>query len=310
MTLEELPLYDCNQFWSVVKDDVSAYEKFKILSVTGGVPKYLEEIQSNLSAEENIKNLCFNKAGLLFNEFEQIFNDIFSSRSKAYKHIMQCIADNHYEYLEIYGKLEVEKSGLISEYLDELAKSGFIRREYTWHINNGKQSKLSRYCIKDNYLRFYLKCIAPNHNKIERDSYNNKSLALLPGWDGIMGLQFENLVLNNRETIQKILNIKPEDIIYDNPYFQKQTARQEACQIDYLIQTRFDTLYVCEVKFSKYPIKKEVVFEVQEKARKLKVPRNISRRAVLIHVNGVSEELIDCQYFSNIINFGQLLDKD
>ncbi|HEY4618064.1 MAG TPA: hypothetical protein VIH09_07705, partial [Flavobacterium sp.] len=49
------------------------------------IPKYLEEIQAHLSAEENIKNLCFERSGLLFNEFNQIFTDIFSSRSETYK---------------------------------------------------------------------------------------------------------------------------------------------------------------------------------------------------------------------------------
>ena len=58
-------------------------------------------------------------------------------------------------------KLGVEKSGVISEYLDELVKSGFIRRDYTWHLKTGKRSKLSHYRISDNYLRFYLKYIAP-----------------------------------------------------------------------------------------------------------------------------------------------------
>jgi len=40
-------------------------EKFKILSVTGGVPRYLEEVDSKLEAENNIKNFCFKKGALL-----------------------------------------------------------------------------------------------------------------------------------------------------------------------------------------------------------------------------------------------------
>src|SRR3990167_2617326 len=80
LTLEELPLSDCNYFWLDAGDNISAYEKFKVLSVTGGIPKYLEEIQLSLSAEANIKNLCFDRSGLLFNEFDQIFTDIFFKR--------------------------------------------------------------------------------------------------------------------------------------------------------------------------------------------------------------------------------------
>ena len=298
-----MPLCDCNYFWDDKENNISAYEKFKVLSVTGGIPKYLEEIQPTLSAEENIKNLCFDRSGMLFNEFDKIFTDIFSSRSELYKHIVQSIADGKYEYEEIYKKLKIEKSGVISEYFEELVKSGFLRRDYTWHIKNGKASKLSRYRISDNYLRFYLKYILPNQEKIERDAYTNTSLTVLPGWEGAMGLQFENLVLNNRKHIFQFLGIKPNDVIYDNPFFQNKTIRQEGCQIDYLIQTRFDTLYVCEVKFSKHPIKTNIISEVQEKMRRLTAPRHVSRRAVLIHVNGVTDEVIDTGFFSSIIDF-------
>ncbi len=306
LKLEELPLFDCNNFWAESGDNISAYEKFKVLSVTGGIPKYLEEIQPNLSAEENIKNLCFNRSGLLFNEFEHIFSDIFGKRSEIYKRIVQCLADGKYAYEDIYEKLNVEKSGVISEYLDELVKSGFLRRDFTWDIKSGKASKLSKYRISDNYLRFYLKYIILNKEKIERDSFANQSLASLLGWEGAMGLQFENLVLSNRQQILQLLRINPDDVIYDNPFFQHKTIRQEGCQIDYLIQTRFDTLYVCEIKFSKYPIKVDIIAEMQEKIRRLKAPRHISRRAVLIHVNGVHEEVIESRFFSNIIDFGQL----
>lgn len=45
------------------------------------------------------------------------------------------------------------------------------------------------------------------------------------------------------------LGIKSEDILCDNPYFQRGTLKRQGCQIDYLIQTKYKTLYVCEIKF-------------------------------------------------------------
>ena len=71
---------------------VSAYEKFKVLSVTGGVPLYLELIRPELSAEENIERLCFRKEGLLFNEFDRIFSDLFSRRKATYRSIIEQVA--------------------------------------------------------------------------------------------------------------------------------------------------------------------------------------------------------------------------
>lgn len=307
LTLEELPLNECNQFWLKQTDNIAPYEKFKVLAVTGGVPKYLEEIKPTLSAEENIRLLCFEKFGQLFNEFDKIFADIFSDRHVLYQAIVKAIADKSSTYEEIYTVLGVEKSGIISTYLEDLIKSGFIERDFIWHLKTGKVSKLSKFRISDNYLRFYIKYILPNKDKIERGTFGDTSLTLMPQWESIMGLQFENLVLHNRRAIHKILGIKPEEIIYDNPFFQRKTAQQEACQIDYLIQTRFDSLYVCEIKFSRHPVKTDVIAEVEEKIKRLKTPRHVSRRSVLIHVNGVTDDVLERQYFSQIVDFGQLL---
>lgn len=310
LTVEELPLIDCSKFWDTSNGFVSPYEKLKILSVTGGIPKYLEEIDPEINAETNIKNLCFNKGGFLFKEFDQIFHDIFGKRDMLYKRILEAIVAGSYDYEDIYKKLGVRKSGVISKYLTDLEKSGFIRRDYTWHLLAGEVSKLSRYRISDNYVRFYLKYIEPNKDIIKNDNFKERTITSLPGWQTIMGYQFENLVLVNRKLIQKTLNIRAEDIIYDNPFFQTKTTRQEGCQIDYLIQTRFSTLYVCEIKFSQHPVGTKVIVEMQNKISKLKIPKHVSYRTVLIHVNGVTEDLLDEGYFTNIIDFSQLLEKE
>lgn len=307
LTLEELPLSDCNLFWSTTYKNISSYEKFKILSVIGGIPKYLEEIQPSLSAEENIKNLCFKQSGLLFNEFNHIFSDIFSNRKEVYKRIVECLQEGQCEFEQIYKKLGIEKSGALSENLEDLIQSKFIRREHSWNLKDGKKSKLSKYRICDNYLRFYLTCINPLQEKIKNNTLNNISLLHLTGWESIMGLQFENLVLNNRQIIKDILCINSQDIIYDNPFFQHKTLRQAGCQIDYMIQTKFSSLFVCEIKFSKYPVKYKVIEEVAQKIKNISAPKRISYRPVLIHVNGVENKVVESGYFSEIIDFSQLL---
>lgn len=185
-------------------------------------------------------------------------------RSSLYKDIV---------HSKIYKKLGLEKTSIIGEYLDNLMQSGFIQWDYTWHFKSGDVSKLSHFRVSDNYLRFYLKYILPNKDRIARGSFENFSFYFLPDWETVMGLQFENMVLNNRKKIQESLFIKPENVIYDNHFFQNKTARQEGCQIDYLIQTRHDTLYLCEIKFLKHPVKTSVISEVRQK-----IPRHVSLR--------------------------------
>lgn len=308
LVLEELPLNVCNAFWHPKEKRITAFEKFKFLSITGGVPRYLEEITPELPAEKNIQNLCFTRGGLLVREFDEIFSDLFSRRSRSYKEIVTILADGPKELPEICIELKKSRGGLRNKYLDDLVKAGFVQRDFTWYLEDGKEGKLSRYRLSDNYLRFYLKYISRNRTKIEKGNFSTSLLANLPGWEGMMGLQFENLVVHNRKTVWKLLGISPEEVVMDGPFFQKPTKRQPGCQIDYMIQTRFQNLYVCEVKFSKNPIGKKVIEEMEEKRMRLKLPRHFSIRPVLIHVNGVEDAVLDEGYFDKTIDFSQLLE--
>lgn len=307
LCLEELPLDDCTAFWEPYKNRISPYEKFKILSVTGGVPLYLELMRPELSAEENIRDICFTRGGLLVREFKQIFSDLFLRKSNSYKEIVECLAEGPKELLEISEELKKSKGGIYSEYINDLVEAGYVKRDFTWHLDTEKVAKHTKYRLSDNYLRFYLKYIDPNHMQIENGLFSYPSLTSLPGWEAIMGLQFENLVVHNRKLIWKMLGIDPNDIIMDGPFFQTHTKARPGCQIDYLIQTRFNTLYICEIKFSKNTIGAAVIEEVEKKRSRLTIPKHCSTRPILIHVNGVEENLVDTRYFDKIIDFGQLL---
>ena len=59
--------------------------------------------------------------------------------------------------------------------------------------------------------------------------------------------------------------------------------------------------------FSKDEIKKDVIQEMEKKVAALAIPRNYSYRLILIHVNGVKSEVVDEEFFSTIIDFGQFL---
>lgn len=302
MVLEELPLYECNEFWNNEQERVSAFDKLKVLSVTGGVPRYLEEIFPSQSAEANIQRVCFRKEGFLFGEFERIFSDLFSSRSATYKKIVERLAEGPCELKEIYEVLGVEKSGTISDYMEDLVTAGFVSHDFTWHLKTGLDSKMSHYRLKDNYLRFYLKYIEPNKKKIEK-----QGLKIIPHWQTAMGLQFENLVLSNRKTVQHVLHIDPAEIVNDNPFFQRKARNRPGCQIDYMIQTKFGTCYLCEIKFHAQEVTRAVIEEVKQKIDRLDLPENLSIRPVLIHVNGVDEFVRNSDFFSSIIDFNNLL---
>ena len=309
LALEELGLSDCNQFWGKQGKNISSYEKFKLLSITGGVPRYLENIVPNINSDELIRQFCFTSEGLLFREFDQIFNDLFSKKNETYRKLLECLAKSPNATLEeICESLGIQKGGVINKYLNDLVAAGFLMRLHTWDLKNARTSKLSKFRISDNYIRYYLKYIEPNKENILRGSFNDRPIFTAVGWEAIMGLQFENLVIHSRTTLYTLLKIHPSEILNDGSYFQKPTKQRPGCQIDYLIQTKYNCLYLCEIKFSKHPIHSDVIKEVKQKISRLGSGRHVSIRPVLIHVNGVTEEVLAEQFFAEIIDFGLLLE--
>lgn len=308
LDLDELSIKESNEFLNKMGFCSSAYERCKILAVTGGVPRYIEEVNPNLLADENIKNMCFKKSGILFREFESIFSDIFSRRSKTYENILRELINGCKELGEIAISTEITKNGHLSEYMLDLIKSGFVKRDLAWNIKEKSISKLGFYRLSDNYLRFYLKYIEPNSNQIVRGHFNYKSLSTLPAFESIMALQFENLVLGNGNLVIKKLGVGLEDVINDGAYFQRaqKSRRIKGCQIDYLVQLKSKILYACEIKFSINEVGVSVVSEMQEKLQRFSIPKGFFVIPVLIHINGVSDSVVSSDYF-RIIDFTEMM---
>jgi uncharacterized protein len=230
LTLGELPLAACDWFSREQRERVSPHEKFRLLSVTGGIPRYLEEIDPALSSEANIQRLCFTREGLLFNEFDNIFAALFTTRNETYRRIVGARVDGPLDLENLYKAIGISKTGKISDYAEDLIQTGLLARDYTWSLKTGQESSLSRLRLSDNHVRFYLKYIQPNRRRIERGT-----LSGLPNFDSATALQFENLALKNRLSLFQLLSIDPNDVVYYNPFFQRKTQRQRGCQVDYLI---------------------------------------------------------------------------
>lgn len=306
ITLEELSLSESKELLTQFNIRCSRLETFYVLSITGGVPWYLELFSPQQSILKNIKRLCFKKEGVLVREFSRIFGDLFGRRETIYHEIVLTLSGKRLTQSQISEKLNYSNSQRLSVYLDDLKTAGFLKKEVSWSIKSGRASKLMQWRLSDNYLRFYLKYISPNLAKIENDRGESIGNSL-DNFSGVMGLQFENLVLNNRKLLIDTLGIHESEIVFDNAYFQKATKTSAGCQIDYMIQTKLNTLFVFEIKFSRREVSASVIQEVQEKMNRIKKPKSFSCIPILVHVNGVTEELEDAGFFYRIINFSEFI---
>lgn len=305
LVLQELPLNECLEFWGRAAGRISTREIIDVLSVTGGVPEYLENINPSLTADENIKALCFRPGALLVSEFEDIFNDTLDANLGLKRKMLYALAENKLTASELAEELRMENNGHISDNLNELELAGFIMKDDGINPASGKKCNQVKYRIRDNYTRFYLKYIEPKKNLIEKDSFEFLSLEQLPAWNTILGLQFENLVMSNLSSLMREIGLNHALITSAAPYIQNKTKRQQGCQIDLLIQTA-KSVYIAEIK-RRNIIDESVIDEVEEKIKRLKLKKGKSVRPVLIYEGNLSKRVPADAFFSYIVSADNLL---
>ena len=305
--IPELSLAECAEFWGEARTRVDEREILDVLSVTGGVPRYLEEIDPGIPAEENIRRMCFEKGGELYKDFDAIFSPVLGDAMEVKRAILVALSDGPKSGSELSVSLDIGRNGRLAEMLKELEQGGFISGDPGLNPATGTAMRISKYRLRDNYTRFYLKYIKPKKLEIEAGTYRHASLEHLPEWNTVMGLQFENLIVNNAMDVASCIGSGNATIESAAPYRNSRKGRDGCggCQIDLLVQTP-KTAYVVEVKRKNY-IDADVENEVRQKIKRLPVRAGISVRPVLVYAGELAKSVEADGYFDAIIPARRLL---
>lgn len=307
ITLEPLPIRDANKLLGTSGFQGPDYDTYKLLSILGGIPWYLEQIIPGQTADDLIKQLCFEKDSLLVLEFDLIFHDLCNGKGASYKKILDSLKDGMKTLADVRKITGLPHNGTLSSLMKHLIIAGFVSKQNLWSFKTHKPLKQSLYRISDPYMRFYLKLIEPQRNKIDLNGFQNTTISSLPGFDAHIGLQLEQLLLQNRNLLLKSIGINPADIIASGPFRQSKSTSKVGCQIDFLIQTTTKNLFICEFKFKRRELGADVISEVQDKVTALKVPRGFAAIPVLFHIGGVSSSVATSDYFYRIIDISDFL---
>ena len=306
LNLTELPLSDCRAFWGKRATHVSQREMVDVLSVTGGIPKYLQEMNPSYSSDENIRRMCFLPEGYLFKDFDTIFSDVFGTGVAAKRRILNVLAEGPASVTELAKSMGVEPNGHMTEDLNDLIAAGFVAAGAGLNPITGDRVREVRYRLRDNYTRFYLKFILPRREAISQGLYSFADLESLPGWNSMLGLQFENLVINNLVPLCREIGLGRKLVTSAAPYVRRKTAKSPGLQIDLLIQTP-KSVYVVEVKRCSR-IDTSVEREIEEKVSRLNVGPAKSVRTVLVYDGTLSPEVEENGFIDFLVPFGRLLE--
>lgn len=220
----------------------------------GGIPFYLNLLNAELSLRENIDNLFFKKKGELWDEFEHLYDTLFSN-SEYYVAIVEALSEKQGGLTrnEISAKSKIPNGGDLSKMLGNLVLSGFVV------INDfyGRKKKEALYQLADYYTMFYFRYIKNHYGKDECFWTNSIDNTARRAWEG---LTFERLCKDHVKQIKHKLGISGV-LSEEFAWFVKADEDKglSGAQIDLLIDRRDHVITICEMKFSvnEYEIDKD-----------------------------------------------------
>ena len=230
------------------------YHILHLYIAIGGIPHYLNKIEKGESVVQTIQRLCFDANGDLVNEFEEIFESLFT-HSSSHISMVRALAQTNKgltrEGLIIQSNLHT--GGSFTQALEELIASGFVSK----YAALNKKSKNTLYRLSDEYSRFYLKYIEPNKNQ---GANFWKTLFQSQSYLSWAGFNFETICLKHINQIKKALKI-------EGIHSVNSSWTSKGTQIDLVIKRDDHWINLCEMKFhsSEYTIEKSELENLRNK---------------------------------------------
>ncbi len=272
----------------------------------GGVPEYLKRLNKYSSIQLGICELSFTQQGFLSKEHQKIFISSFADNIH-YKEIVDYLSQVKYATRrEIETHLNIVGGGKLTDVLRDLSLCGFIERYTPYQVDEG--SKLNRYCIADNYLRFYFKFIKPIAHEIEQGDFNDAPTKALnnESYQKWLGFAFERFCRTQHRVIAKIIGFSA--VRYrSGAFFNRQAeSKQKGFQIDLIFDRADHVLTVCEVKYLQTKVGVSVIDEFENKLNLMPNHSNKTIEKVLISAQGASDSLLGRAYFDHVISLEDL----
>ncbi len=266
----------------------------KAYMVLGGIPYYLEQLQSGKSIDQNIDELFYAPNGHLRHEYYNLFASLYD-KPELYMQIMQLLSQKSKGFTrgDLLSKLKIKTGGHFSKVLEELVLSDFIQK----YIPYGKKERDALYKLQDFFCHFYLTFIQ-NQNTTRGEWLSTIMSGKTNAWSGYA---FERFCHYHIDKIKAVLGIS-------GVLTKASSWRNESIQIDLLLERQDQIINLIEVKYSlnDYTITK---LYAKELLNKVEVFRQATKTKKAIHLTLITTQyLIENEYSGYIQNHIKLDD--
>ena len=278
----------------------SRYDIVQCYMIMGGIPFYLRLLDKELTLNENIDAIFFNRRAELWNEFEHLYKTLFSN-SEQYIKVVEALSKKRKGLTreEIIQATKLPANGVLTAMLSNLEKSGFIR------INDrfGMKKREKTYQLSDYYSLFYFRFIKDRYGK---DDHFWSNMTDNPARNVWSGLTYEQVCKDHTDQIKKKLGISG---IYSeiSTWSFPGGEEENGAQVDLLIDRRDRVINLCEIKFStqQYEINKT---DDEDLKNKVAVFKNKTKTTKTIIVTMITTFGVKKNKYSNYFGKEILLD--
>ncbi len=247
--LEPFNLNECEEYFLSKNFHLSRYEMSEYYMIFGGVPYYLEMLQSHLSLAQNIDNLLFRPNGPLHNEFDNLYRALFHNSSE-YIDLVKALSSRKHGMTrnEIVEALKIKSGGRLTQIINNLINCGFIKKQVLFSGNKSEKEILQ---LVDFFTLFYF-----NHMQKNTSTDYWTTIQGKPEFFNWAGNTFKLLVASHVEAIKQKLGISGIKTVVHGWRVKDEKGQSE---IDLIIERSDNTANLCEIKFSvgQYEITKD-----------------------------------------------------
>lgn len=241
MKMEPFNLQETEEMLRSKNCALDRYQIIQLYMAMGGIPYYLDAVQPHLSATQNIQELFFDSAGLLKNEFFNLYRSLFR-KYEIYEKVVEALSTKNegMQRSDIIKTAGLSSGGTLTKVLTDLEESGFICSYPS--LDNKQKNTIFR--LSDYYTAFYFRFVIDGRYKGENAWVN---LIDNPAHRSWQGLAFEQVCIDHVRQIKKTLGISG---VQSSDTTWRGGIEGRLAQIDLLIDRRDHVINLCECKFS------------------------------------------------------------
>ena len=239
-------LHECEEYASERGLVMTRKDICECYMALGGIPYYWRYLLKGMSLAQNFDRMFFAANAPMKYEYSELYSSLFKNAA-WYEKVVATLSKKNGGMTrnELIDAIGISATGKLTEILETLECSGFIRR----YRLPDKKSKNSIYQLMDNFTLFHFRFLSQGIT--DENYWQNTAMSHAQAtW---RGLAFEHVCMQHISQIRKALGISG---MHTEAYAWAHKADEtfpNGAQIDMMLDRADNVVNVCEMKYSDAP---------------------------------------------------------